>query len=102
MDGSEAGPPEPVGRPGGTEEIPVAARSTVVAGGTLGCPAGAAPTAPAGPMSPADAISCGYCGHAGAVREFLSLASPSRPARVVVRVVAGGRGVRIHGAPRTP
>jgi hypothetical protein len=37
-------------------------------------------------MSPRDPMACGYCGHAGAVRDFLSLAEPTRPTRVVVRV----------------
>src|SRR3954447_25077348 len=97
MDGSEASRPgEPVGRLGGTEEVRVAARSTIMATGTLACPSCDAPVAPPGPLSPADPIGCGFCGHAGVVREFLSLASPSRPAHVVVRVVAGGRGVRIQ------
>jgi hypothetical protein len=38
-------------------------------------------------MSPADPLACPYCGRDGVVRDFLSLAAPSRPARVVVRVV---------------
>jgi hypothetical protein len=38
-------------------------------------------------MSPADDLGCPYCGMTGALRDFLSLASPSRPARVDVRVV---------------
>jgi len=37
-------------------------------------------------MSPRDPISCGFCRHVGAVREFLSLAEPTRPARVAVRI----------------
>jgi hypothetical protein len=41
-----------------------------------------------GPVSPSDALSCPYCGHAAAVRDFLTLGSPSRPTRVVVRVGA--------------
>jgi len=86
IDGSE-GRPEPVGQAGGTEEIREAARSTIMATGTLACPSCDAPVSPVGPMSPADALICPYCGRAGAVREFLSLEAPSRPARVRVRVV---------------
>jgi hypothetical protein len=67
------------------------ARSTRLGTGTLACPDCDAPVAIAGPMSPAAALACPYCGHAGALRDFLSLAPPSRPARVVVRVVAGRR-----------
>jgi hypothetical protein len=37
-------------------------------------------------MSPGDSISCAFCRHSGAVRDFLSLAEPTRPTRVVVRV----------------
>jgi hypothetical protein len=66
-------------------------RSTRLGTGTLACPDCDAPVAIAGPMSPAAALACPYCGHAGALRDFLSLAPPSRPARVVVRVVAGRR-----------
>ena len=62
-------------------------RAERLATGTLACPACDAPVAPAGRMSPAQPIGCSYCGHAGAVRDFLSLVAPSRPARVAVRVV---------------
>ena len=34
------------------------------------------------PAAPADALACPFCGHAGALRDFLSLAAPARPARV--------------------
>ena len=64
------------------------ARSTRLAAGTLACPACDAPVAPAGPLSPADPLGCPYCAHGGAVRDFLSLGAPARPARVVVRVIA--------------
>jgi len=58
-----------------------------LATGTLACPGCDAPVLPsAGGMSPADPISCGFCGEAGVVNQFLSLAEPTRPARVVVRV----------------
>lgn len=58
-----------------------------LATGTLACPGCDAPVLPSpGGMSPADPISCGFCGESGAVSEFLSLAEPTRPAHVVVRV----------------
>jgi hypothetical protein len=76
---------------GGVQEERRLARSSVLAVGTLACPRCDAPVAPAGPLSPADPIGCPYCGHAAAVRDFLSLAPPSRPARVEVRVVARAR-----------
>jgi hypothetical protein len=56
--------------------------------GTLACPRCDAPVALGdGAVSPADAVACPFCRHDGAVRDFLSLAEPSRPARVAVRVV---------------
>ena len=87
MGGAGPARPDPVGRLGGTQEIRLVARSWVLATGTLACPACDAPVAPARPLSPPDPIGCPYCGHGGAVRDFLSLASPARPARVTVRVV---------------
>jgi hypothetical protein len=51
-----------------------------------------APPAPPQPaLTPAAALSCPVCLHAGVVREFLSLATPTRPAHVEVRVVQRGR-----------
>jgi hypothetical protein len=61
-------------------------RSSVLATGTLACPACDAPVAPARPMTPGEPLACPYCEHHGAVRDFLSLAPPTRPARVVVRL----------------
>jgi hypothetical protein len=60
--------------------------------GTLACPRCDAPVAlAAGHVSPADPLGCPFCRHAAAVRDFLSLAEPSRPARVEVRVVQRAR-----------
>lgn len=42
-------------------------------------------------MSPADPLGCPVCSHAGAVRDFLSLAKPTRPARVELYVVPRAR-----------
>jgi hypothetical protein len=58
-----------------------------LATGTLACPACDAPVLPGpGSMSPGDPIACGFCRHLATVRDFLSLAEPTRPARVAVRV----------------
>ena len=65
------------------------ARTSHVANGTLACPSCDAPVGLARPMSPADGIACSYCDHSGAVRDFLSLAAPTRPARVNVRIAGG-------------
>lgn len=92
IDGSQPFRPEPVGRTAATQEERRDARSARVAAGTLACPACDAPVAlTSGPVAPADPLACPFCGHAAAVRDFLSLATPSRPARVEVRVVARRR-----------
>ena len=58
-----------------------------MATGTLACPSCDAPVLPAPEaMSLPDPIACGFCRHAGAVRDFLSLAEPTRPTHVAVRV----------------
>ena len=68
------------------------ARSQRVATGTLACPLCDAPVALAGGgVTPASELGCPFCGHAGAVRDFLSLAGPVRPARVAVRAVLRAR-----------
>jgi hypothetical protein len=80
--------PDPVGRLAGPREEHRDARAWRLATGTLACPGCDAPVAPARrPMSPAEPLSCPVCLRAGAVRDFLSLAAPARPARVEVRVV---------------
>jgi hypothetical protein len=67
-------------------------RSGHLASGTLACPLCDAPVALAAAFAgPADPLGCPYCDHAGAVRDFLSLAAPSRPARVAVRIVSRRR-----------
>jgi hypothetical protein len=78
----------PEDRVGGlaAEEYRRAAATGVLGTGTLACPSCDVPVAIHAAVAPAAALSCPYCGHAGAVRDFLSLAAPSRPARVTVRV----------------
>jgi hypothetical protein len=72
--------------PGRHERRP-AVRTGHLATGTLACPTCDAPVLlGAGRTSPADPIACGYCGHGAPARDFLSLAQPTRPARVVVRL----------------
>ena len=54
--------------------------------GSLACPRCDAPVLPGRPMTPAEPLWCGYCGHDAAVRDFLSLAQPTRPAHVEIRI----------------
>lgn len=87
FDGAEPVRPEPVERLDGRHQRHRAATEWQLATGTLACPACDAPVLPAaGASSPADPISCGFCGEGGAVRDFLSLAEPTRPTRVAVRI----------------
>jgi hypothetical protein len=59
----------------------------IVAHGTLACPSCDAPVALAGDrVTPRDVLACPFCDHHGLARDFLSLATPGRPARVVVRI----------------
>lgn len=87
IDGSDPARPDPLGRLSGTQEERRVVRSTHLATGTLACPACDAPVAPDRPLTPADRLVCPYCAHRGPVRDFLSLAAPSRPARVELHVV---------------
>jgi len=77
---------EPIGTTGGTEELRPARSTSELATGTMACPQCDVPVMPAGPVRPADPIGCPFCGTTGAVRDFLTLEDPARPARVVVRV----------------
>ncbi len=67
-------------------------RSGIVAAGTLACPDCDAPTAPDGALAITAQLTCPFCARTGPVRDFLSLATPTRPAHVVVRV--SSRNVR--------
>jgi hypothetical protein len=64
-----------------------AVRSSRLGAGTLACARCDAPVAIGPePVSVVDELICPYCRHRGRVRDFLSLALPTRPAHVVVRI----------------
>jgi hypothetical protein len=69
-------------------------RSRQLATGTLACPDCDAPVAPTRRLNPAQALLCPYCLHHAPARDFLSLETPSRPARVVVTVTARTRALQ--------
>jgi hypothetical protein len=72
---------------GGHEEERRATRSNRLAAGTLACRGCDAPVALGARQLPlSHHLECPFCHHRGPVRDFLSLAVPTRPARVVVRV----------------
>jgi hypothetical protein len=80
---------DPLEHLGEVQEHRHVARAGWLGTGTLACASCDAPIAPAAVrMSPRDPLGCPFCGQTGTVRDFLSLAPPSRPARVDVRVVA--------------
>jgi hypothetical protein len=89
IDGGDPGRPDPVA---GEHELRIA-RTRQLGAGTLACPECDAPVALAGPVTPRDRLLCPYCWHSAAVRDFLSLAPPTRPARVVVTVVDRARSL---------
>jgi DNA-directed RNA polymerase subunit RPC12/RpoP len=62
-------------------------RVTALCEGTLACARCDAPVAPGGQaLSMTSELACPFCAHRAPVRDFLSLTSPTRPARVVVRI----------------
>lgn len=74
------------------EERRKATHSRVLGIGTLACHRCDAPIDPgASPMSVTDLLACPFCDARGMVRDFLSLAPPTRPARVIVRVALPAR-----------
>lgn len=85
---------EPAGRRARAEDLRQDSHVGIMGIGTLACPRCDAPIAPGPrPMTPTDAIACPICAHGAPAREFLTLAAPSRPARVVVRLVRRTRWV---------
>lgn len=92
MDGSDPIRSEAAAQPVEVREDRRLASSWRLGTATLACAFCDAPVALAAErMAPGDPLRCPYCGHDGAVRDFLSLASPARPARVEVRVLHRSR-----------
>jgi hypothetical protein len=88
IDGSDPIGTGPLRGLAGEQEIRRTVRSSLLGVGTLACPHCDAPVALATRhASPSDRLGCPFCDHTASVRDFLSLGAPSRPARVVVRVV---------------
>jgi hypothetical protein len=69
------------------EQIRRPARSGQLGTGTLACGRCDAPVAiGAEPLALTEQLTCPFCRNRGPVRDFLSLTTPIRPARVVIRV----------------
>jgi hypothetical protein len=68
-----------------------ATRSDELGEATITCPACDAPVAIGpGRRTLDEPLSCPFCRRSGPVRDFLSLARPTRPTRVVLRIGFGG------------
>ena len=81
-------------------ELRRSARSTRLAAGSLSCNRCDAPVAiGTRPISVTDGLTCPFCGHHAAAQEFLSLALPTRPARVVVRVMPRSNSIKRSSSP---
>ena len=88
MDGAQPLRPEPIESIDEAQQKRVAARSWQLGTGTLACPSCDAPVFLGEDyVTPGEPLSCPVCFRSGAVRDFLSLTPPTRPARVVVRLV---------------
>jgi hypothetical protein len=68
----------------GYEEERRATRTKRVASGTLACGRCDAPVALTGSLGLTASLTCPFCAHEAPVRDFLSLAAPTRPTRVAV------------------
>ena len=91
VDGSDPVRIEPVERLAKIREERGDAQSWLLGHGTLACPSCDAPVAPLEPLAPLAGLDCPVCRHRGAVRDFLSLGEPTRPARVAIRLVRPAR-----------
>jgi hypothetical protein len=92
FDGSEPLRAQPILDRAGAQEDHHAASCRRLGSATLACPRCDAPVALGGRvLTPADPLACPFCRHRAPLRDFLSLAQPTRPARVVVRVRVGAR-----------
>jgi hypothetical protein len=89
IDGSDPVRAQPVAGHAGPQEERRRTRSWLLGSGTLACPRCDAPVAlDGGRIAPSAPLGCPFCAHHGAVRDFLTLGEPTRPAHVVVRVLA--------------
>lgn len=61
-------------------------RSDEIAHGTFACPHCDAPVSPGRSLKLTARATCPFCAHTAPARDFLSLALPTRPAHVVVKV----------------
>jgi hypothetical protein len=95
IDGSEPLRARPISAPAGAYEDRRASRDWRLATATLACPQCDVPLALGGRrVTFSEDLDCPFCRHAAPLRDFLSLAAPSRPNRVEVRMFPRARHAR--------
>ena len=95
IDGSDPLRAQPIAARADWIEERHAARPWRLGPGTLACPRCDAPVSLGGRAARfSEDLRCPFCAHAAPLREFLSLALPSRPARVEVRMIRRARSAR--------
>ena len=91
-DGSDPARAQPIVERAGAHEFRHASRPWTLGPATLACPQCDAPVALGGRAARfSEHLDCPFCRHAAPLRDFLSLALPSRPARVEIRMVPRAR-----------
>lgn len=91
-DGSDAPRAQPITARAAAHEERHASRPWRLGPATLACPRCDAPVALGGrAVRFSEHLDCPFCRHTGPLREFVSLALPSRPARIEIRMIAGAR-----------
>jgi len=95
IDGSEPLRARPISAQPGAYEDRRDARFWRLATGTLACPRCDVPLALGGrAVKFSEDLDCPFCRHAAPLRDFLSLAAPTRPNRVEVRMIPRARDTR--------
>jgi len=95
IDGSDPVRAQPISAQAGAHEERHPSRAWRLATGTLACPRCDAPVALGGrAVALTEGLDCPFCRHSAPLRDFLSLATPTRPARVEVRMRTRARVAR--------
>lgn len=95
IDGSEPARRQPIEARAGAYEYRHASRPWSLGPATLACPTCDAPVSLGGQSVKLTVqLDCPFCRHSSPVRDFVSLATPARPARVEIRMIPRTRAAR--------
>jgi len=95
IDGSDPARPQPIEARAGAYEYRHASRAWRLGPATLACPSCDAPVSLGGQSVKLTVqLDCPFCRHAAPARDFVSLATPARPARVEIRMIPRVRAAR--------